>query len=281
MSKGSRRSESGAIARRLKEGRGQGSEKSYKPWLTVRDVPSRGLSVRIKGRKTGRVHHLLSQLELSYFLMLDDIRAGCVTDIREQFPLTPIETTLEIADMLSIRHPKDPKTGEPIVMTTDFLVIVTSADGERRLARTLKPSADLGSPRVIEKFEIERIYWETQGVDWGIVTEREIPQSLVGNLRSLQGCWDTDNLPAVAVPQIERIEAELHRALSDKSIPLFQAALDCDGRLGFENGTSLAVAKYLIATRRWDIDLHQPIKTEENLHILVRGHGSTGMAPEG
>ena len=55
MSKGSRRSESGAIARRLKEGRGQGSEKSYKPWLTVRDVPSRGLSVRIKGRKTGRV----------------------------------------------------------------------------------------------------------------------------------------------------------------------------------------------------------------------------------
>ena len=74
---------------------------------------------------------------------------------------------------------------------------------------------------------------------WQAFTEREIPQSLVGNLRSLQGCWDTDNLPAVAVPQIERIEAELHRALSDKSIPLFQAALDCDGRLGFENGTSL------------------------------------------
>ncbi len=42
MSKGSRRSESGAIARRLKEGRGQGSEKSGALQNEVQHLWSKG-----------------------------------------------------------------------------------------------------------------------------------------------------------------------------------------------------------------------------------------------
>jgi len=37
----------------------------------------------------------------------------------------------------------------------------------------IKPSKDLKKKRVIEKFEIERAYYETKGIDWGIVTEKE------------------------------------------------------------------------------------------------------------
>lgn len=37
----------------------------------------------------------------------------------------------------------------------------------------IKPSKDLEKKRVIEKFEIERAYYETKGTDWGIVTEKE------------------------------------------------------------------------------------------------------------
>jgi thiamine biosynthesis lipoprotein ApbE len=36
-----------------------------------------------------------------------------------------IEETLVISDELGIKHPADPKTGKPIVMTTDFLVVVS------------------------------------------------------------------------------------------------------------------------------------------------------------
>ncbi len=46
-------------------------------------------------------------------------------DIREQFPLLPIEETIIIAEELGIKHPTDPNTGEPVVMTTDFLVTVS------------------------------------------------------------------------------------------------------------------------------------------------------------
>jgi len=41
------------IARRSKEGRGQGHGKDYIPWLTVQEVPSSGRSHRIYSHKTG------------------------------------------------------------------------------------------------------------------------------------------------------------------------------------------------------------------------------------
>jgi hypothetical protein len=40
------------IARLLKQGRGSGEGATYQPWLRVQDVPSRGLSSRVRGWKT-------------------------------------------------------------------------------------------------------------------------------------------------------------------------------------------------------------------------------------
>ena len=78
------------------------------------------------------MHHLLSDLERDYFYMLEF--SDCVLDIREQFPLLSQETTLEIADELRIKHPIDTETKFPIVLTTDFLLIIRR-DGETVLAR--------------------------------------------------------------------------------------------------------------------------------------------------
>ena len=44
----------------IKEGRGQGYLKNYKPWVTVRDFGSKGRSHRVYGHTTKRTHHLLS-----------------------------------------------------------------------------------------------------------------------------------------------------------------------------------------------------------------------------
>ena len=59
------------IARFVKEGRGTGAGATYKPWLTIGDVPSEGRSHRVLGLKTGRLHHMLSDLELHLFQILD------------------------------------------------------------------------------------------------------------------------------------------------------------------------------------------------------------------
>ncbi|WP_228706058.1 MULTISPECIES: hypothetical protein [unclassified Marinobacter] len=55
----------------IKEGSGSGNGKDYHPWLTVRDLSSRGRSHRVMGHLTQRTHHLLSDMELAAFLLLE------------------------------------------------------------------------------------------------------------------------------------------------------------------------------------------------------------------
>ena len=80
----------------LAEGRGQGVLKNYKPWIQIQDFPSRGIVSRVKGRKTGRVHHLMSNLELEYFYLLD--WSEKTQDIREQYPLEDLTMAISIAE---------------------------------------------------------------------------------------------------------------------------------------------------------------------------------------
>lgn len=83
------------IEKRFAEGRGQGAGANYRPWLEVHDFPSRGVIHRPLGAKTGRVHHLFGNLEFMLFLIYGVL--ACITDLREQFPLLPLDETLEIA----------------------------------------------------------------------------------------------------------------------------------------------------------------------------------------
>lgn len=80
----------------------------YIPWLSVRTVPSHGLVTRIKGLKTNRVHHFLSNLEKGAFYYFE--WSDLVIDIREQYPILPIELTEKIAAEMNITHPTNPKT---------------------------------------------------------------------------------------------------------------------------------------------------------------------------
>jgi hypothetical protein len=89
------------INRFTKEERGQGHGAEYLPWLTVQDVSSRGRSSRIHSDKTGREHHLLSDIETATFLVLD--WSNAVTDIREAFPLDR-DITRRIARAMGVRH---------------------------------------------------------------------------------------------------------------------------------------------------------------------------------
>lgn len=163
----------------LKEGRGKGHGKDYKPWLTVRDVPSKGLSTRDKGWTTGRVHHFLSNLELEYFYTLD--WNPHVSDIREQYPL-PIKETLDIANRLGIKHPFVNQYNENAVMTTDFLIDSLLNGSPILLARSIKTESDLLSKRTLEKIMIEQLYWQEQGIEFKVVTEKQIQKNLAWNV---------------------------------------------------------------------------------------------------
>ncbi len=253
-----------SIARFEDAGRGKGTGGSYLPWLRVQDVPSQGLSTRVEGWKTGRIHHFLSKLESMYYYVLE--WSLVVTDIREQYPLLPLEETISIAQQCGIPHPVHPQSKKPVAFTTDFLLTVSLEGKTVTHARTVKYAAALDVPRTLKKLEIERRYWEARGVDWGIVTEHDIPAELSQNVKNLHESW---YLATYMPPSdLTRIIPVLTDLAQYNRQPLRKVATTCDLQLGFKPGTSLKVAYYLLATRQWVIDLFQPIVPGEPLSLL-------------
>ncbi|MGF1535391.1 MAG: TnsA endonuclease C-terminal domain-containing protein [Elainellaceae cyanobacterium] len=266
MAKRSRKSGRTTQVKRLKEGRGQGRGSDYLPWLHIQDVPSQGLASRVKGWRHGRVHHFLSDLEIRYFYTLE--WATNVSDIREQFPLLPLEETIEIAEACNFRHPTDPQTQEPIVMTTDFNITLRQDVGFTDQVRTIKSATDLMSTRTLEKLEIERQYWERRDVSWGIVTDKEIPTVLAENVKWLHPYRFISDLAPLTEYEVQRINNFLTPLVLANETSLTEVTAICDDRLGLTPGTSLAVARYLIANRQWRVNMNQPIQPKSPLVLL-------------
>lgn len=248
------------VARWQKEGRGNGTGSSYKPWLTVRDVSSKGRSHRAFGRVAKRIHHLLSDLELAVLLILDwDSRTE---DIREQFPLR-IEETQALAEGAGIKHPAKGK--EPAYMTTDFLVD-TSKAGMTQFALQAKYATDLDDRRTVEKLEIERLYWQSKGVPWFIVTEREIPIAVFKNIDWLYQYMDDQELTESTA---ETLEHYLHHFSLNPDQSIIEIAKTLDRAYGMKPGESLGQIRRLMAQRQLSFDIKKPYQQLTGQELLA------------
>ena len=153
-----------------KYGIGQGAD--YKPWLRIQDVKSRGTRSLIYGRKSQREHHMMSSIESEFFYIAEFL--DNVVDIREQFPILPLNYTQKVAQTLGITHPAHPKTKEPIIITTDQLLTVKSSQGNSFCAVSVKPEGESDKLRVLEKIDIERVCWELLGVKFKYFTGNKL-----------------------------------------------------------------------------------------------------------
>lgn len=243
--------------RRSKEGRGLGIGVEYIPYLFVHDVPSIGLASRIWGWTTGRVHHVFSMGERKVFYMYDwreDVR-----DIREQFPLDQ-EETLAIADHLGVRHPRDPKTKEYIVMTSDFVFTIVNGQVKEEVIRAVKLKKDLENARVKEKLKIEQVYWEDiRGLDWDVITEDSIDHTLADNVEWVHGHRDVRSLYPLTAEDVFHIEAILTPRVVEGRFRLRDLTNECDAMLGLEPGSALSVVRHIIANRRWEVNMSKRI----------------------
>jgi hypothetical protein len=257
------------IARFLKEGRGKGSGADYKPWLTIQDVSSSGRVSRLRGWKTNRLHHLLSDHETALFLLLE--WSDVVLDIREQFPLDR-DITRRIAADMGVAHPADPRTRVDLVMTTDFLVDVQTPQGSRVVARAVKPSTELENPRVIEKMEIKRRYWGAKGVEWGIVTELELPKERVKNIRWVHEMY---SLEGQVVPHPDYWQDRCDRLIdsinSCATMTVKQFLRWLENTQGFASGDGLTAIRHLIATKNLKIDMDAPFDTSKQVGQVLSG----------
>ena len=253
------------IAKLVKAGRGQGRGRDYMPWLDVRSFSSLGYVSRVRGWKTGREHHLMSNLETELFYLLD--WSERVTDVREQYPLLPVEETVAIAEALGFRHPSDARTKSPIVLTTDFLVTMRDRPRDVEVARTVKPASELESLRTLEKLQIELQYWRSRKVQWSIVTDAALPQAAVENIKWVHPYLDLSGQPNIPPFTLPKIDVVL-RDFLQRGHSLSAGAQACDDKLGLAPGTSLALVRHFIATRQWVVDMTVRIDPTVPLKVM-------------
>ncbi|MBQ3864638.1 MAG: heteromeric transposase endonuclease subunit TnsA, partial [Clostridia bacterium] len=153
---------------------------------------------------------------------------------------------------LNIRHPRQGNFPSPI--STDF--VITRRDGI--YARTVKESRELEDPRVLEKFSIEFQYWKEKGIDWKIVTEKEINRDLARNLQWLHsGPSVTEIIPDAGLR--EEACALLLELFAERQFSFSGMLEIAEEGLGLPPGAAITLFKNLVLTGRVSLDLNQPM----------------------
>ena len=252
MSRGRKLESVQDFQRALKNKYGIGEGFNYKPWLRIQDVKSHGTRSLIFGRKSQREHHMMSSIEAELFYLAEF--SDSVVDIREQFPILPLNYTQKVANILGIKHPAHPKTKEPIIMTTDQLLTIDSTQGISYHAVSVKPESESGKQRVLEKIDIERVCWELLGVKFSYFTGNELTKTQSRNLEWASAPF-RENPTRFSDEQISRaltiinVGQVFFEDLCNKLISMNIATHD-DSQL---------LIRYLIADKYIDVDLSSNI----------------------
>lgn len=180
--------------RAIRFGYGLGEGVHYTPWIGVRDVPSTGRGIVIHGLTIGREHEFLSDTESSPFYVFDYLNH--VVDIREQFPLLPLDVVTGLAERYDLPYPHAPRSSDPAVLTEDYLLTLVLDGRTSYLAIACKQSADLQKVDVLRKLEIQRLFWSAIGIPWRMITEKSHDLTVSKNLAYISHSLRASSLPA-------------------------------------------------------------------------------------
>lgn len=241
------------LERYLKEGRGQGEGKDYKPWLTVRDISSRGRSSRLAGWKTGRDHHFLSDHETRLFYLFE--WSDEIVDIREQFPLLKRDLAMEIADEMGWSYPRDSETNVPYVLTTDFMLTVKRNGRLINVARTFKEAKELDTDSVAARLELERRYFLVEGIDWDVLTEKGYSKLLAENVKWIHSNYQLESPSGMSVKDFQSLAKILKLRLHETEFSINQITTALDLEHHLEEGSFLYIFKHLVARKEIVMDM--------------------------
>lgn len=173
---------------KFKEGRGTSNGGSadyggngYKAWITSGELNSIGTAESVYDYKTGRMVQCLSQGEKWFFYKLRFSEK--VKDIKEQFPLTPLQETIDITAEKGYKG----SFNNNVIMTTDFLV--TRID-DSMFALSVKVSESKVSKRQKELLDVEREYWERRGVPFFMGYKDTLNPIEIMNIESVVDTYD-------------------------------------------------------------------------------------------
>lgn len=259
------------IAKLIEEGYGQGEGIEYRPFLDTIRVSSRGRVSRIKGWG-GRVHHFLSDSETRLFYLYEF--AG-KEDIREHYPLLEgMEEIIPNLDDELLKRLVNQNTGEPLILTTTFLITEKDENGELSyFARSVKDYRQLENKQVIDRFEIMKKYWEDKGVDYGIITNKEIPLMVAKNIEFIHPFFHLDEY-GIGDEMQKFLKNRLVDMIGNSETKQIKEILSMfDSEFNIDQGTGIVIYKHLLSRKILIVNMDEAISFNQpcnSVHILTK-----------
>lgn len=252
---------------RFKEKRGMGRGKEYRPWLEVHEFSNRGNASRILGWKCKRTYQLMSKLERRFFVLKQFEQD--VVEIREQFPLLPLELTETIATELGVTHP--PKNSKKkTVMTTDFVLTIQEKDASTRdVAIAIKSSEDLKNQRTLDKLKVEGEYWKRKGIEFEIVTEESINRAIAVNIEFMYQDYFWAERKQLLDSDVQRIIKTFKNLLEETQGNVLEALERLEHKLNWAENEGSNFVYYLITHKLANTNLEKRLDLKKmNLEVL-------------
>lgn len=112
------------------------------------------------------------------------------------------------------------------------------------------------------------------------MTERDIPTALVKNIAWLHPRFHTSSL-SLSEGEIAQIKNRITQQVLQSNDSLAKIAASCDACFGLAQGSTLSVARHLLATRQWLVDMNQPIQPSRKLVLQGTQLMPTPTHPKG
>ncbi len=276
--------------RLVKQRRGLGARETYRPWLTVQEVPTYGNASRIPSLLFRRSIHTLSNIERNLYLFFeyagnhlpsDDfepevMRAlegkvkvqGQLDDWREQLPI-PRELSLAHARAKRIRHSRYRKTNVPMVMSIDAMAVFKGGNDAFVDAKTAEKTH---CKRVMNKLRLHKAYAEYLQRPHYIFTENSVSKTRLKNIDLVRSAMPKRGERMVPADLFSHhLNVVKHDIFQRRRICIADFCRNYDRANNFEVGTALRLVWCLVWNKHVRLDMEAQVMSDIYLSELRRG----------
>ena len=230
--------------------------------LKVTTFSSRGRATRIYSYKTNKIHHLQSDNQLRFFLILE--WNNSVKYIEENVELRDLESTIDNIENLRLDKFTN-KENKLYQLHTNFLISIIGNKGEEQVAISVKSLSEIERKTVIEKMEIERRYWKAKWVRFHVITEKEIDKQFVENIK-----WVREAFVDKSMENKEELKEKLYYFLQEYKEKVIMDALNkFDEEEQLKAGTALFILRYLIAVKEVEINMKEKSDLNDSINKRI------------
>lgn len=230
--------------------------------LKVTTFSSKGRATRIHSYKTNRIHHLQSDNQLRFFLILE--WSDKVKDTQENVELKDLEATIDNTENLRLDKFTN-KENQLYQLHTNFLIAITRNNVDEQIAISVKSLSELERKTVVEKMELERRYWKSKGISFHVITEKEISKQFVENIK-----WVREALIDKSIENKEELKEKLYYFLQEyKEKRIMDALNNFDEKEKLKAGTALFILRYLIAVKEVEINMKEKLDLNDSINKRI------------